>query len=54
VLERLQAGPATNMDLIPISTRFSARIHELRKHGYRIDTEKNTPSRGLTTYTLLK
>ena len=37
VLERLRKGPATNMELLPISARFSARIHELRKAGFVIN-----------------
>lgn len=52
VLARLQEGPATNMELIPISTRFSARIHELRKKGYIIDTDYLSRDKGLTQYTL--
>lgn len=52
ILARLQQGPATNMELLPISTRFSARIHELRKHGYRIEITDSDRARGLNTYAL--
>lgn len=52
VLERLQQGPATNMDLIPISTRFSSRIYELRKAGWRIETDYIDKAKGITQYTL--
>lgn len=52
VLARLREGPATNMELIPISTRFSARIFELRKIGYVIDTDCIDRAAGLTNYTL--
>lgn len=52
VLARLREGPATNMELIPISTRFSARIFELRKQGYKIDTECIDRAKGLSLYTL--
>ena len=54
VLDRLRIGPATNMELIPISTRFSARIHELRKQGFVIDTEYLDRARGLVLYSLRK
>lgn len=52
ILERLRAGPATNMELIPISTRFSARIYDLRQVGYKIDTECIDRAKGLSLYTL--
>lgn len=52
ILERLKQGPATNMELIPISTRFSSRIHELRKVGWLIDTDYLNKANGLTQYTL--
>lgn len=54
VLARLLLGPATNMELILISTRFSARIFELRKKGYFIETEYIDRAKGLTLYTLRK
>lgn len=53
ILARLREGPATNMELIPISTRFGGRIFELRKKGYRIDTTVLDRAGGLTLYTLL-
>ena len=52
VLARLEAGPATNIELIPISTRFSARIYDLRKAGYVIDTDQVDRGAGITRYTL--
>lgn len=52
VLARLEAGPATNLELIPISTRFSARIYDLRRAGYVIDTDQGDKASGVTTYTL--
>lgn len=54
VLDRLREGPATNMELIPISTRFSARIFDLRKAGYKIDTDCLDRAKGLSLYTLRK
>lgn len=53
ILARLREGPATNMELIPISTRFGGRIFELRKKGYRIDTTVLDRAGGLTLYTLM-
>lgn len=52
VLARLEQGPATNMELIPIATRFSARIYDLRKAGYIIETDMLDSSNGITLYTL--
>jgi hypothetical protein len=52
VVAKLREGPATNMELIPISTRFSARIFDLRKLGYVIDTSVIDRAKGLTLYTL--
>ena len=52
VLERLRQGPATTMELIPISTRFSARLHELRKQGWIIETDRIDKASGVSLYTL--
>lgn len=52
ILRRLESGPATNVDLIPIATRFSARIHDLRKAGYVIETDMIDRRHGITRYTL--
>lgn len=52
VLARLERGPATNIELIPISSRFSARIYDLRKAGYVIDTDMVDRANGITLYTL--
>lgn len=52
VLARLEAGPATNIELIPISTRFSARIYDLRRAGYVIETDQLDRGKGITQYTL--
>lgn len=40
VLERLQHGPATTMELIEVGgTRAPGRVHELRQQGFQIDVE---------------
>ena len=49
VLEALKDGPKTSVELNLICYRYSARIHELRKHGHKII---GTPSGGLFTYEL--
>lgn len=53
VLERLQQGPATNVELLEFSIRYSARVFDLRSKGFQIET-KHDPETGLTIYTLLK
>lgn len=40
ILERLQQGPATNIELNSICYRYSARIHDLRKRGVNIRTKR--------------
>lgn len=39
VLARLQSGPASNRELNDICFRYGARILELRRDGFHIDTE---------------
>ena len=39
VLARLQQGPATNEELNAICYRYGARLLELRRAGWPIDTE---------------
>lgn len=52
VLERLQRGPVTNVELVSLSLRYGARIHELRQLGYQITTKRTSVRKGVTTYTL--
>lgn len=54
ILERLRSGPATSGDLARIGIRYSARIEELRKAGYRIQIVKADHASGLRTYVLAK
>ena len=51
VLARLEQGPASNIELIPISTRFGARVYDLRKAGYIIDMDMDR-AKGISIYTL--
>jgi hypothetical protein len=51
ILERLQAGPATNVELAAIALRYSARIFDLRAEGYSI-TASSRGEHGIVVYTL--
>lgn len=55
VLERLNVGPATNVELSQPSIgglRFGGRLHELGKHGWTIGKEH--VSGGVWIYRLIK
>ncbi len=53
LLERLQQGPATNIDLVPVcGIRASARVHDLRQAGH--DIEAKHIEGGTWLYTLKK
>lgn len=43
-------GRITNLELTKIAQRFGGRIHELRQHGYIIETESIDKATGCTTY----
>lgn len=51
ILERLRCGSATNEELTKIGLRYSARIYDLRRKGYDIDTK--TLKGGLVQYRLV-
>jgi hypothetical protein len=53
IIERLQAGPASNAELTAIAMRYSARIHELRKCGYDIRIVRQDRESGLVWYDLV-
>ena len=40
VLERLQQGPATGIELGKICNRYGARLHDLKRAGYHWDKVK--------------
>lgn len=50
ILERLQKGPATNVELAAISLKYTSRISDLRKLGHVIECKRL--GGGLTRYTL--
>jgi hypothetical protein len=52
VLDRLQKGSATSVELNEICFRYGARIHELRSLGYNIVRKSHTDGNFL--YTLEK
>lgn len=52
ILDRLAQGPVTNIELAAICFRYSARIHELRKAGYDIQTYYQDKSSGTCWYRL--
>lgn len=42
ILDRLKQGPANSLELLRVGgIRYSARIHELRRQGHRIETEEH-------------
>lgn len=53
ILDAFKAAPTgrmTNLELTRIAQRFGGRIHELRLHGYIIETEAIDKASGCTTY----
>jgi DNA-binding CsgD family transcriptional regulator len=53
ILDLLKQGPQTNLTLLGIAQRFGARLHDIRKAGYDVDTKLTDPQRGIYTYTLV-
>lgn len=54
ILERLSKGPAINTELMEIAQRFGARIHDIRKAGYRVEIIWRDNEKGLVCYELKK
>ena len=50
ILDRLMKGPATNDELIRLSRKYTSRVSDLRKAGYRIRCHRGDG--GLNTYVL--
>lgn len=48
ILERLREGPATNVELCEIALKYTSRISDLRKAGYRITNTREAG--GVTRY----
>lgn len=53
ILNRLKIGPATNVELAKISLKYTGRISDLRKVGYKIICNQ-TSNNGITEYHLIK
>jgi hypothetical protein len=54
ILTRLEPGKVSNSELMGICIRYSARIHELRKKGYRVRIVSRDRDRGVTWYELVR
>lgn len=54
ILERLRHGESTNSELARIAIRYSARIHDLRRAGYRIEIISRDRESGLNVYALME
>lgn len=52
ILEMLKSADRSNRELAAVSHRFSARIYELRKHGYIIREVHKDTATGLRVYRL--
>lgn len=52
IAARLREGPATNLDLIEVSHRFGARLHELKRAGF-LWTRKPV-GRGVHEYRMIR
>ena len=50
ILSALATGPKTGDELGRIARRYGARIHELRKAGYRITLTHHNRATGETVY----
>jgi len=54
ILERLQAGDATNHELAQIALKYTSRISDLRAAGYQIEVASRDHDSGLVWYRLVK
>ena len=52
ILARLEKGPVTNWELAQISLKYTGRISDLRKAGYRIEVIERDYASGRTVYAL--
>lgn len=53
ILERLKTGPATNMELSEIALKYTSRISDLRKSGFKVSVKDRDHETGCVTYELL-
>ena len=52
ILARLRCGPATNVELAGIALKYTSRVSDLRKAGYRVECERGVG--GVTVYQLME
>ena len=53
IITRLRRGPATNYELARIALKYTGRISELRRRGYKITCRKLEGVFGVTEYDLI-
>lgn len=53
ILNMLRLGPVSNQELASVCLRYSARIHDLREHGFRIVTRRVPGKSGLHMFELI-
>ena len=54
ILQRLQRGPATNVELARIALKYTSRISDLRKAGYNVQIIQRDKRSGHTMYAIEK
>jgi hypothetical protein len=55
ILDRLQLGPATNLELLQVGgLRYSARIHELKGAGHKVRIIEDDAATGRVVYELVR
>ena len=52
ILARLQAGPATNVELAAIALKYAGRISEIRQAGIPVKVLSRDHASGVTVYSL--
>jgi hypothetical protein len=53
ILERLQAGPATNAELVQLALKYTGRLSELRQAGYDVQVATHNRKTGQVVYVLI-
>lgn len=54
ILARLEQGPATRRELTEIALNVTARVSELRRHGYNVQVIERDYDSGRTVYALVR
>lgn len=53
ILERLQRGTVTNLELSNIALKYTSGISDLRKSGFKIEVKEREHETGLVVYELI-